>query len=857
MNIYNHKREYLGCPIKILFLFSLLIFSSVCNNAQSEEMSKGKTILPMVEFPQFGIDDPAVYSGYVTRFYKDIKGNTTQVTIDSKNKRVTNLFADAANESVSFSWRNSRNENNDLKFASPKARVAEEGNFRTVEYTFSTSSSSINLGLFLLSTMRVERDFRYKERYSLPLNTEPVFEITEFKNMIESLSRLPENIRNEHLALLNAASIDQVKQRLSPEIRLSKRNEFAEVTIQQVSLDGKNHLCLEIKVDTNRAEITNHGNYLILSSRNNKPIEFSVKMGTDSKALSPLSAKEIFNKSFWSYYRSKKNENDSLTALSKKNPTDEKALTNFRKLERQIKSIELLSSKEKLMAGLPNFATYFGRDMMMTALMMKPIWSPQMLEYVISSVIKKLRPDGNVSHEEGLAIQAIRENANEYNALAVALLDASKLGKNEKVLEINGRLKHLLANLQETTENYHMIDDDFMLPILTAHLLTTDQLSRQEKIEYLLSYNDEHFRMINLLVKNFNYVLKLADPYASDSKAVNLVGFEKLEKNKWRSSSWRDSQTGYANGRFAMDVNAIFVPKALEALSMFIDFLNNAGVNSDSLRKIVPEIQKTILDRYINEPSLLKNAVKVWHNSLKHFQVTLTKEEALNKIKDKLDGLNNDEKEYWKKILKNFRWTDSKINFIALSLDSVGRPIPVVNTDPAMFLFLENFTQKILEKKEKPETIYNLIKMFTTRYPLGLFIHGVGPVVSNDAYSLPDVWEGFKLDAYHSPHTVWGREVNLFILGISSQILNAYDTRGKLKSSALKEYVYVLRESLDKIVSAVEKSGLKESELWSYKISNGKIEAWRYSTASDIQLWNLTDLAAQFLLNQVSNVKRQ
>ena len=27
------------------------------------------------------------------------------------------------------------------------------------------------------------------------------------------------------------------------------------------------------------------------------------------------------------------------------------------------------------MAGLPNFATYFGRDMMMTALMMRPIWT--------------------------------------------------------------------------------------------------------------------------------------------------------------------------------------------------------------------------------------------------------------------------------------------------------------------------------------------------------------------------------------------------------------------------------------------------------------------------------------------------
>ena len=43
-----------------------------------------------------------------------------------------------------------------------------------------------------------------------------------------------------------------------------------------------------------------------------------------------------------------------------------------------MRGVELLSSREKLMAGLPNFATYFGRDMMMTALMMRPVWRPTM-----------------------------------------------------------------------------------------------------------------------------------------------------------------------------------------------------------------------------------------------------------------------------------------------------------------------------------------------------------------------------------------------------------------------------------------------------------------------------------------------
>src|SRR5688500_19461728 len=70
-----------------------------------------------------------------------------------------------------------------------------------------------------------------------------------------------------------------------------------------------------------------------------------------------------------------------------------------------------------MMAGLPNYAAYFGRDMMMSALMLEPVSSPAIAEHVIASVLRKLGPAGDVSHEEALGGQAIRENAAEYNTL--------------------------------------------------------------------------------------------------------------------------------------------------------------------------------------------------------------------------------------------------------------------------------------------------------------------------------------------------------------------------------------------------------------------------------------------------------
>jgi len=126
--------------------------------------------------------------------------------------------------------------------------------------------------------------------------------------------------------------------------------------------------------------------------------------------------------------------------------------------------------------------------------------------------------------------------------------------------------------------------------------------------------------------------------------------------------------------------------------------------------------------------------------------------------------------------------------------------------------------------------------------------------VANDAYASPEIWESFKRDHYHSPKVVWGREVNLLILGLSKQILAAYDSRGNIKNPALESYVEELNEVLSKIITAVESSGFKHNELWDYQIKDGKLLPMRYTTSCDIQLWNLTNLSVQFLLARISDL---
>jgi hypothetical protein len=113
------------------------------------------------------------------------------------------------------------------------------------------------------------------------------------------------------------------------------------------------------------------------------------------------------------------------------------------------------------------------------------------------------------------------------------------------------------------------------------------------------------------------------------------------------------------------------------------------------------------------------------------------------------------------------------------------------------------------------------------------------------------VWEAFRRDTYHSPRVVWGREVNLILLGLANQVSGARNDSARVRSQELIEYVDDMRSALMRTYLAVEASGLKHNELWSYEIREGQLRPIRYGASTDVQLWNVTDLAVQFVLKQL------
>ena len=117
------------------------------------------TVPPYLAFPETGLDDPAAYEGYETRVYRDASGNAFQVYLNRSKGRVVHLWADALNESAAFTARDSGGVPAELTWSSAGAVVGASGHTRSVAYGLE-ASSSVTLGLLLLGSMRVERDFQ-------------------------------------------------------------------------------------------------------------------------------------------------------------------------------------------------------------------------------------------------------------------------------------------------------------------------------------------------------------------------------------------------------------------------------------------------------------------------------------------------------------------------------------------------------------------------------------------------------------------------------------------------------------------------------------------------------------------------
>src|SRR6202171_5749017 len=503
------------------YLISAASLLGALSAAAAPASAQTRAVQPVLAFPEAGLDDPAAYQGYQTRFFRDTKGNVVQVYLDARRGRVVTLLADAADESVGFTVRDRAGKPLRLEWGSPDAVISQSGTRRTIEYQLVANASQAVIGWILLGSMRVERDLGYSGREPDPFEW-PTFRLREEEDLIANIEKLPAAERDAHLRLLNASYVEDLRARLVPDIITSRVRDRAGVTITQATLDGKTNLELDLNVEPRDASIVVTVPTISLNSTTNRPVRFSVRVSTDAPALTPLARDQIFNAPFLRFL------SDARTAAERAAPGAVATVSSYRQLERDVRGTELLSSKEKLMAGLPNYATYFGRDMMMTSLMMQPVWTDTMAEFVIASALRKLGPAGDVSHEEALGGQAIRENSTEYNEHIAEYFRLVGRGNRSAADTALAHARAILADLQKVRENYHMRDDEFQLPVVAARYLTNPAVTAARKRAFLLDSSDGRGPRITLLMKELSLVATLAAPYAREPVVQNLIGSPRI-----------------------------------------------------------------------------------------------------------------------------------------------------------------------------------------------------------------------------------------------------------------------------------------------------------------------------------------
>lgn len=788
-------------------------------------------VAPVLAFPDPALDDPARYQGYTTRFYRDASRNTVQVYLDQRSGRVVHVWADDDNESLAFTARNA-DRPAELLWGRTNATVARRGRFRTLAYALSTTARRIDLGHFVLGTMRIERDFQYFQRHTEPFDA-PRFQADEFGQLISALERLPALTRRDHLQLLNATDVATLRARLTP--RLSERvsgNDWR-ATILQPSLDGRDTLLLHLSADRRRTRGKANASVVTLERIAGDSLHVTVEVATTGRALTPLTRNEIFTDEFLAFLAAARDSGRKSGGA---------AATRAGWLERQVRGVELLSSREKLMAGMPTYATYFGRDMLLSALMLQPIWRAPMSEFAIGAALRKLSATGQVSHEEAVGEQASREAAREY----ALLVDSALAADSARARPLMARATEVLRAHRRVRENYHMIDDELQLPILVARWLADPRRPAAAKRAFLQGSEHGTGRTrLSLLLQEFAVVAQMTAAYTRAPLPRNLIPFARRDSITNASSSWRDSGAGYGNGRYAMDVNAIWAPFALDAISQSLDALTALGYRPETLLRGAGESVVEALGAYVRDRPLLRGAIAVWRGAARHFEVRLTPEQVRERVGARLTTLPAAEREFWLGAMRSNAAPTDTLVFRALALDDNARPIGLLSTDPMTRLFLT--TPDVISPVEM-QLVLRETDHLVRGYPVGLFVDGVGPVVVNDAYATPAVWRAFDRDAYHGPRVVWGREVHLALAGIAAHIAAAEAAAPTPERTA---YSATLRSALTRLTAAGEAAGFR-SELWSYEFRNGRPHAVRYGTSGDIQLWSTTDLAVQWTLSRLS-----
>ncbi|KAF2222250.1 glycogen debranching enzyme [Elsinoe ampelina] len=402
---------------------------------------------------------------------------------------------------------------------------------------------------------------------------------------------------------------------------------------------------------------------------------------------------------------------DGAQGLIQQNPTDTEALS-------------FLSYSEKLLAGAWRFLTYFGRDSMISALLLEPVLSQEngsTTEAVIGAVLERInRTDGYACHEETIGDYATYLN--------------------------------LENNITGTAPqwDYKMIDTDFFLPVLMKQYFV-DSTIGPDRVDPFLSTNAGSINANNqgltwgqLAQINAELIMNLSAPFATSPTRENLLRLKEGEV----VGEWRDSTYGLGGGRIPYDVNTALVPAALRSIAALSRASNG-----------------TIFAQHPDWSTLADEYAQVWEDStLAFFEVTVPAAEAISRIENFANTSN------FYTGPANTANISSDYTYHAVALDGNNNlsTVEVMNTDDCFRHFLLNTTNQSQLTRFVNQTANLILQPF----PAGLTTP-IGLVVANPSLAsseaAPVLHANFTNAAYHGT-VVWSWQLAMMARGLEFQL---------------------------------------------------------------------------------------
>ncbi|SEM24695.1 hypothetical protein SAMN05444354_113182 [Stigmatella aurantiaca] len=449
-----------------------------------------------------------------------------------------------------------------------------------------------------------------------------------------------------------------------------------------------------------------------------------------------------------------------------------------------LNALAFLSYREKLLAGSWRFLTYFGRDTLLSLRMLMPVLQPAVMEAGLGAVIDRLGPEGAVAHEEALGDYAW----------------VVRTGNQEPPPPPPG-------DMFSPWLDYKMVDSDFILPaVLAAYAASPAGQGHIQEFLARKTPSGESYQ--SAVERNIALVVRKARPFSQNPIAAHLVAITHPEVG-----NWRDSGAGLGFGTYPFDVNASLVPAALRgAASLYAAGLLGAGTERAAALNAMAEVWET--------------------HAAGFFQVDVDLPTAQERVRSYASRVGLE-------AAPALASLTGPVTYRAVSLDRLGNPVPVMNTDDGFLMLFNTPPEAFLT-----EAAGRILRPF----PAGLRT-GSGIVVASTALAEPgsSLHSTFTRGDYHGT-VIWSWQQAMLAAGLERQL-----TRTDLSPGT----VTTLRAAQTALWQVIQSaSALNTGELWSWVPRNGQAQYASFAEAAiaedrfvdesnAAQLWSTVYLAVQ------------